>query len=301
MWVYLVNDGMDDCPDGEDEWCFYEDDDLDEGADDEVGTMSHDGANDSSGTDMGTNIPIELYVDDMGWTQVSEAEEPDWEASMNWTIEDELAHVVSNVGYTLNMSGNWSFEAWFSDLVVNWTYSYYIDTGVMSMDGEEFSTQWDEFNATDSTFSTGFEVEVTDDTCLVGVYISVNGYDAATWNGSAYGWADYILLGPASNADDDMDGVPDCIAMSLGPDDGDGDGDGDGTDEEEPEVWPAPEDFMAFEEQFWTFWSAWDADNSSSFSFEEYWQAVTDTTDGFAFESPGWSPDTTAWDQFEYD
>ena len=249
IWVYQVNDGMDDCPDGEDESWFYEDDDMDDGnedtdgTDDGVGTMSHEGENGtdddmdngSYDTDMGTDIPIELYVYDMEWTQVSEAEEPDWEEAYNWTLDQEIEYLLSNVGYTLNMSGNWSFEAWFSDLVVNWTYSYYLDAQVESMDGEEYFSVWDEFNATDSTFSTGLEVEVTDDTCLIMIMVNVDGYDAATWNASAYGWADYVLLGPASNADDDMDGVPDCLAMGGPHDDEDGHDDGDGTDEEEPE------------------------------------------------------------------
>jgi hypothetical protein len=132
---------------------------------------------------------------------------------------------------------------------------------------------------------------------------SRDGHDNGTDNGTDDGGSD-------DNGTDDGDDMDD-----NGTDDGDGmddngTGDGDGMDDNgtddgegpgEPDVWPSQEDIDAFNADFWDFVSAWDADNSTSLSFDEYWQIITDTEDDFDFANPGWSEDTTEWDQFPFD
>ena len=97
------------------------------------------------------------------------------------------------------------------------------------------------------------------------------------------------------------------VSASGGPGDG-GDGTDDGDDDteepeepEEPESWPSQDDMAEFDMMFWDWVSQWDADASDSLSFDEFWQINNDTEEDWDFENPGWSEDTTDWDQFPFD
>ncbi|MBP72357.1 MAG: hypothetical protein CMA70_02070, partial [Euryarchaeota archaeon] len=88
----------------------------------------------------------------------------------------------------------------------------------------------------------------------------------------------------------------------TGDDHGDDHGDDDDMGEPmEPETWPSQDDMAEFDMMFWDWISQWDADNSTSLSFDEFWQFNTDSEEGWDFENPGWSEDTTDWDQFPFD
>ena len=106
--------------------------------------------------------------------------------------------------------------------------------------------------------------------------------------------------GDENGTDDHGDGDDHDHGDDNGTDDGDDDTE-EPEEPEEPEVWPSQDDWDAFYESIGGFLLQWDADNSSSFSFDEYWQFATDTNEGFDFENPGYSEDTTEWDQFPYD
>ena len=79
-----------------------------------------------------------------------------------------------------------------------------------------------EFTATSDVMHEDFDIEFSDDTCILAVEAMVLGESEEDWNeGPMLGMFIAIIGGPMMGVDDDGDGIPDCLAdMEGGPDDG---------------------------------------------------------------------------------
>ncbi|MDP7257138.1 MAG: hypothetical protein QGH57_03815, partial [Candidatus Thalassarchaeaceae archaeon] len=82
-----------------------------------------------------------------------------------------------------------------------------------------------EFTATSDVMHEDFDIEFSDDTCLLVVEATVLGEAMEDWDeeGPMLGMFIAIIGGPMMSVDDDGDGIPDCLAdMEGGPDGPDG-------------------------------------------------------------------------------
>ena len=85
-----------------------------------------------------------------------------------------------------------------------------------------------EFTATSDVMHEDFDIEFSDDTCLVAVEARVLGEAMEDWDeeGPMLGMFIAIIGGPMMSVDDDGDGIPDCLADMEGGPDGPDDNDG---------------------------------------------------------------------------